>query len=128
MFEKVRASLDCTRKLEDQDPLTWSKFLQWVRFFAAYTVFCILITTCKAHRAMPSLAARYENFWPVELSVKAKLGKIIAHDRHHFKVAMEKHKQKRALSATTPRIETSISTVCRCNLSLRVVFTHHYLH
>ncbi|OJA13173.1 hypothetical protein AZE42_06223 [Rhizopogon vesiculosus] len=48
---------------------------------------------------MPSLASKYEDFWPVDLCVRHKLCKRIASDRHRFRVVMENYKQKRALSA-----------------------------
>ena len=65
---------------------------------------------------MPSLASKYEDFWPVDLCVRHKLGKDIARDRHRFRVAMENYKQKRVLSATVHRVKASTPSVCQCNV------------
>lgn len=64
---------------------------------------------------MPVLASTYEDFWPVELYVKIWLGKRIASDRHRFRVAMEKQKQKNAFAGIARRPKTSNSTVRQCN-------------
>jgi len=76
---------------------------------------------------MPALAAKYEDFWPVELYAKISLCKGIASDRHRFRVATEKYKLLKGLAATST-VNTPSPKVCRWNAFSSVARTHHYLH
>ncbi|KAG1747830.1 uncharacterized protein EDB91DRAFT_1334731, partial [Suillus paluster] len=75
VLEEVLASLDCSKKFDEQDPAVWRRCVRWAR------------------EAMPSLSLRYEAAWPVELYVKISLSKRIAYKRYRFKkvVAQCKH-------------------------------------
>ncbi|KAG1774388.1 hypothetical protein EV702DRAFT_1047748 [Suillus placidus] len=76
--EKMYASLDHSKKFDEQDPSAWRRFVQW------------------AYEAMPSLISKYEDAWPVELYVKISLSKRIAHERHQFRKAVAKYKRTMA--------------------------------
>ncbi|KAG2032026.1 hypothetical protein BDR03DRAFT_1095185 [Suillus americanus] len=89
--ERIYASLDHSKKFDQQDPSAWRRFVQW------------------AHEAMPSLISKYEDAWPVELYVKINLSKRVAHERHLFRKAVAKYKRTVAPRSPSPVGEAEMS-------------------
>ncbi|KAG1786563.1 uncharacterized protein HD556DRAFT_1414895 [Suillus plorans] len=81
--EKMYASLDPSKKFDEQDPSAWRRFVQW------------------AYETMPSLISKYEDAWPVELYVKISLSKRIAHERFRFRKAVAKYKQTMTIRSSS---------------------------
>ncbi|KAG1816470.1 uncharacterized protein BJ212DRAFT_1299731 [Suillus subaureus] len=89
--EKMYASLNHSKKFDEQDPSAWRRFVQW------------------AYEAMPSLISKYEDAWPVELYVKISLNKRIAQDRHQFRKAVAKYKRTMGLRSSSSTGEAEMS-------------------
>ncbi|KAG2132915.1 uncharacterized protein EDB93DRAFT_1175368 [Suillus bovinus] len=89
--DKMYASLDLSKRLDEQDPSVWRRFVQW------------------AYEAMPSLISKYEDAWPVELYVKINLKKRIAYERFRFRKAVAKYKRTTTLSSPSSVGEADMS-------------------
>lgn len=103
--EKMYASLDPSKKFDEQDPSAWRRFVQWVGQSVYYcSAFVILASTFKAYETMPSLISKYEDAWPVELYVKISLSKRIAHERFRFRKAVAKYKQTMTMRSSSSAV------------------------